>query len=169
MPLRSRFAKPSSISGRGALPAFLVAVTVVAAALAAIGVAISSASVAATGLVVATTFAGAFAVYLIVSERRRHESAEDQLQGEARFLESLVRSMAAVADSEQPGRDSRAHVRRVAQALRRPLGRGASRGDGRGARGTRHSRGHPRPGERRQGADRHARAAPLGSRSRAAT
>jgi signal transduction histidine kinase len=103
MPLRSRFAKQSSISGRGALPAFLVAVTVVAAALAGIGVAVSSASLAAIGLVVATTFAGAFAVYLIVSERRRHESAEDQLQGEARFLESLVRSMAVVADSSSPG------------------------------------------------------------------
>jgi signal transduction histidine kinase len=102
MPLRSRFAKPSSISGRGALPALLVGVTVVAAAFAGIGVAISSASLAAAGLVVATTFAGAFAVYLIVSERRRHESAEDELQGQARFLESLVGSMAAVADSSHP-------------------------------------------------------------------
>jgi signal transduction histidine kinase len=102
MPLRSRFAKPSSISGRGALPALLVGVTVVAAAFAGIGVAISSASLAATGLVVATTFAGAFAVYLIVSERRRHEFAEDELQDQARFLESLVGSMAAVAESSHP-------------------------------------------------------------------
>ena len=101
MPLRSRFAKQSSISGRGALPALLVSVTVVAAAIAGIGVAVSSASVAAIGLVVATTFAGAFSVYLIVSERRRHEFAEDELQGQARFLESLVRSMAVVADSSR--------------------------------------------------------------------
>lgn len=102
MPLRSRFAKQSSISARGALPALLVAATVVAAAAAGIGVAVSSARVAATGLVVATTFAGAFSVYLIVSERRRHEFAEDELQGQARFLESLVRSMAVVADSSSP-------------------------------------------------------------------
>ena len=101
MPLRSRFAKQSSISGRGALPALLVSVTVVAAAIAGIGIAISNATLAAIGLVVATTFAGAFSVYLIVSERRRHEFAEDELQGQARFLESLVRSMAVVADSSR--------------------------------------------------------------------
>jgi signal transduction histidine kinase len=52
---------------------------------------------AATGLIAATSLAGAFAVYLIVSERRRHEYAEDELQAQASFLESLVDSMAAVS------------------------------------------------------------------------
>jgi signal transduction histidine kinase len=47
--------------------------------------------------VTATALAGAFAVYLIVSERRRHESAEDELQAQASFLESLVDSIAAVS------------------------------------------------------------------------
>ncbi len=102
MPLRSRFAKRSSTSA-SALPVVLLAGTVVAAIVGAIGLAISSASVAAAGLIAATTLAGAFAVYLIVSERRRHESAEDELSGQARFLESLVGSMAVVADPTQPG------------------------------------------------------------------
>jgi signal transduction histidine kinase len=52
---------------------------------------------AAIGLITATALAGAFAVYLIVSERRRHEYAEDELQAQASFLESLVDSMAAVS------------------------------------------------------------------------
>ena len=45
----------------------------------------------------ATALAGAFAVYLIVSERQRHETAEDELQAQASFLESLVDSIAAVS------------------------------------------------------------------------
>jgi signal transduction histidine kinase len=52
---------------------------------------------AAAGLVTATALAGAFAVYLIVSERRRHESAEDALQAQTSFLESLVDSIAVVS------------------------------------------------------------------------
>jgi signal transduction histidine kinase len=52
---------------------------------------------AAAGLVTATALAGAFAVYLIVSERRRHESAEDELQAQTSFLESLVDSIAVVS------------------------------------------------------------------------
>jgi len=52
---------------------------------------------AAAGLVTATALAGAFAVYLIVSERRRHESAEDELQAQTSFLESLVDSIAQVS------------------------------------------------------------------------
>src|ERR671925_366898 len=72
MPSRSRFASPSSTRGAGALAAV-------------------------AGLVAAAALAGAFAVYLIVSERRRHESAEDELQAQASFLESLVDSIAAVS------------------------------------------------------------------------
>jgi signal transduction histidine kinase len=93
MPSRSPFAIPSSTRTAGAL----AAATVTAAVAGAIGWATGLFWLAATGLVTATGFAGAFAVYLIVSERRRHESAEDELQAQASFLESLVDSIAAVS------------------------------------------------------------------------
>jgi signal transduction histidine kinase len=70
--------------------------------LGAVGWAVDRASLAAAGLITATTFAGAFAVYLIVSERRRHESAEDELAAQASFLESLVESIAAVSAPLDP-------------------------------------------------------------------
>jgi signal transduction histidine kinase len=93
MPSRSRFASPSSTRSAGAL----AAATVTAAVAGAIGWATSLFWLAAAGLIAATALAGAFAVYLIVSERRRHESAEDELQAQASFLESLVESMAVVS------------------------------------------------------------------------
>jgi signal transduction histidine kinase len=93
MPSRSRFAIPSSTRTAGAL----AAATVTAAVAGAIGWATGLFWLAAASLVTATAFAGAFAVYLIVSERRRHESAEDELQAQASFLESLVDSIAAVS------------------------------------------------------------------------
>ncbi len=87
---------------RRSLPGLLVAATVVAATAGGVGVAIESQSLAAAGLVGATAFAGAFAIFLIVSERRRHESAEDRLQGQARFLESLLSSTAVISASHEP-------------------------------------------------------------------
>jgi signal transduction histidine kinase len=93
MPSRSRFASPSSTRSAGVL----AAATVTAAVVGAVGWATGLFWLAAAGLIVATALAGAFAVYLIVSERRRHESAEDELQAEASFLESLVDSIAAVS------------------------------------------------------------------------
>jgi signal transduction histidine kinase len=93
MPLRSRFASPSSTRTAAAL----AGATVAAAVTGAIGWATAVNWLAAAGLVLATALAGAFAVYLIVSERRRHEYAEDELQAQASFLESLVDSMAAVS------------------------------------------------------------------------
>jgi signal transduction histidine kinase len=77
----------------------LVACTVGAALVGALGLAFGEAAVAAGGLVASTAFFGAFALYLIVSERRRHESAEDELQAQATFLESLVDSIGAVSSS----------------------------------------------------------------------
>ena len=86
MPSRSRSAKQSSISARLGLPGLLVGGHVV------LGRRqrdrarhSSSALTAAIGLVAATAFAGAFAVYLIVSERRRHEDAEDGPPGAGRL------------------------------------------------------------------------------------
>jgi signal transduction histidine kinase len=97
----SRFAKRLSISawwGANAAP-LLVAATTAAALTGAVGLVLDAGSLAAVGLIAATAFAGAFAVYLIVSERRRHESAEGALHAEAAFLESLVDAIAAVSST----------------------------------------------------------------------
>jgi signal transduction histidine kinase len=101
MPLRSLSASRSSISAKN-LPGLLVAATVGCAVICGIGWAVNNETLAAAGLIAATAFAGAFAVYLIVSERRRHESAEDELTAQATFLESLVESIAAVSSPLDP-------------------------------------------------------------------
>lgn len=101
MPLRSPSAKRSSIRRLGA-PVFLVGATCAAAAVGAVGLLFESVSLAAVSLLGVIAFAGAFAVFLIVSERRRHESAEDRLQAQASFLESLVQSIAVVSSSRRP-------------------------------------------------------------------
>ena len=87
---------------RRTLPGLLVAATAAAAVVGGVGLVLESQTLAAVGLGAATGFAGAFAVFLIVSERRRHESAEDRLQGQARFLESLVASVAVISGSHEP-------------------------------------------------------------------
>jgi len=104
MQSRSRFAKRSSISAasRSLVPAFVVA-TVLGAVTGALGLALDNAALTGVGLVVGLSFAGAFAVTLIVQERRRHGVAEDELQAQASFLESLVDSIAAVSSSHEPG------------------------------------------------------------------
>jgi signal transduction histidine kinase len=103
MPSRSRFAKRSSTSADAfGLPAVLVGATVTAAVAGGLGLALESSTLAAVGLVAAIAFAGAFAVYLIVAERRRHQSTEHDLLAQARFLESLVESLGVVSDSRDP-------------------------------------------------------------------
>jgi signal transduction histidine kinase len=77
----------------------LVGCTVGAALIGALGLAFDEPAVAAAGLVASTAFFGGFALYLIVAERRRHEYAEDELQAQATFLESLVDSIAAVSST----------------------------------------------------------------------
>ncbi|MDQ3867868.1 MAG: histidine kinase [Actinomycetota bacterium] len=67
-----------------------------------LGVALESSALAGVGLVAAIAFAGAFAVYLIVAERRRHQSTEHDLLAQARFLGSLVESLGVVSDSRDP-------------------------------------------------------------------
>jgi signal transduction histidine kinase len=81
----------------------LVACTVGAALVGAFGLAFDRFEIAAGGLIASTAFFGAFAVYLIVTERRRHEFAEDELQAQASFLESLVDSIAAVSSTLDAG------------------------------------------------------------------
>ena len=63
------------------------------------GIAVSSAALTIVGLALAVAFAGVLAAYLLVTERRRHEAAEQELTSEARFLESLVETMGAIAGS----------------------------------------------------------------------
>ena len=98
---RSLSASRSSISRKN-VPGLLVAATVACAVLGAVGWAVNREALAGAGLISATAFAGAFAVYLIVSERRRHESAEDELTAQASFLESLVESIAAISSPLDP-------------------------------------------------------------------
>jgi signal transduction histidine kinase len=59
-----------------------------------VGLVVGSRSLTFAGLV--ALLAGLVAAYLIVSERRRHEAAEQELTTEARFLESLVETMGAI-------------------------------------------------------------------------
>ena len=77
----------------------LIGCTVGSALVGALGLAFGEQTVAAGGLVASTAFFGAFALYLIVSERRRHESAEDELQAQASFLETLVDSIGEVSST----------------------------------------------------------------------
>lgn len=67
-----------------------------------LGLALDIFALAVAGVALAAAFAGAFAIYLIVSERRRHEHAEDELQAQASFFESLLGSLAAVSASHEP-------------------------------------------------------------------
>jgi signal transduction histidine kinase len=83
-------------------PAVLAIGTVSCALVGALGWAFGSPLLAAVGLLAAIAVAGAFAVFLIVSERRRHESAEDELAAQASFLESLVESIAVISAPLDP-------------------------------------------------------------------
>jgi signal transduction histidine kinase len=73
----------------------LVGVAAAAAVVAVIGFALSSSWVAFAGLAVAIVGAAGFALHLIVTERRRHEVVEGE-------LESLVESMGAIAGTLDP-------------------------------------------------------------------
>lgn len=67
------------------------------AVLAVLGVVTNTQLAVAVGFALAVAFAALFAADLIITERRRHEAAEEELSEEARFLESLVDSMAKIA------------------------------------------------------------------------
>jgi signal transduction histidine kinase len=90
-----RFAKRSSTRA-----GLLVAAFAAAAVVAVVGLAAGSWALTIVGLAVAVALAGALAAYLLVTERRRHEAAEEELTTEARFLESLVDSMGRIADTD---------------------------------------------------------------------
>jgi signal transduction histidine kinase len=111
MPLRLRFATRSSIrrrlggAGLGdarARAALFVALVAAAALEAVIGVAIGSSWLSLAGLAVAIVAAAGFALNLIVTERRRHEVAEEELTAQSSFLESLIESMGSIAATLDP-------------------------------------------------------------------
>jgi signal transduction histidine kinase len=80
----------------------LVAAVAVAAVVAVLGLAVGSDALAFAGLAAAVAAAGAFALHLIVSERRRHEAVEGELTAQAGFLESLIDSMGTIAATLDP-------------------------------------------------------------------
>jgi signal transduction histidine kinase len=97
MPWRLRFATRSSTRA-----ALLVGIVGVAAVETVVGLALGSSSVAFAGLAVAIIGAAAFALHLIVTERRRHEVAEEELSAQSSFLESLIESMGSIAATLDP-------------------------------------------------------------------
>jgi len=74
-----------------------VAVVAAAALVSLVGLALDSPWLAFFGLGAAIVGAAAFALHLIVTERRRHEVAEEELAAQSSFLESLIESMGSIA------------------------------------------------------------------------
>src|SRR5438067_1545054 len=109
--LRLRFAKRSSTRA-----GLLVLAFAAAAVLAIVAVSIGSGALAVAGLAVAVGLAGAVAAYLIVTERRRHEAAEQELTSEARFLESLVETMGSIAGNAEVLERTRQEAERLFEA-----------------------------------------------------
>lgn len=94
----------------------LVLALAAGAVVAVIGLAMGSHTVAFIGLAVAVALAGLVASYLIVTERRRHEEAERELTSEARFLESLVETMGAIAGNRDVLEQTRQEAERLFEA-----------------------------------------------------
>ena len=95
-----------------------------AAVLAIVAVSVGSGAFAVAGLAVAVALAGAVAAYLIVTERRRHEAAEQELTSEARFLESLVETMGSIAGNADVLERTRQEAERLFEARARLLAPG---------------------------------------------
>ncbi len=89
--------------------------------MAVVGVALGSGALTVVGLALAVAFAGVVAAYLIVTERRRHEAAEQELTSEARFLESLVETMGSIAGSADVLERTREEAERLFEARARLL------------------------------------------------
>jgi signal transduction histidine kinase len=96
MRLRLRFEKQSST--RGALLVALVGGVWLSAA----GFAVDEQVLLGAGLMLTAVSAGALALHLIASERRRHDRIHETLASQASFLESLVESMSAIAATSDP-------------------------------------------------------------------
>jgi signal transduction histidine kinase len=106
-----RFAKRSSTRAGLLVLAFAGAAVLALAALA-----IGSGALTVVGLALAVALAGVVAAYLIVTERRRHEAAEQELTSEARFLESLVETMGSIAGDADVLERTREEAERLFEA-----------------------------------------------------
>jgi signal transduction histidine kinase len=116
----------SRLSAPSTRAAVLAGAFAAMAVLAVLGVVTNTNLAVAVGFALAVAFAALFAADLIVTERRRHEIAEEELSTEARFLESLVDSMAKIAAAG----DVLEQTRREAESLftaRAEMLRGGSR------------------------------------------
>src|SRR5438105_6889594 len=113
---RLRFAKRSSTRAGLLVLAFAAAGVLAVAALA-----IGNGVLTAVGLALTVALAGVAAAYLIVSERRRHEAAEQELTSEARFLESLVETMGSIAGDADVLERTRQEAERLFEARARLL------------------------------------------------
>jgi len=82
----------------------------------AVALALGNSVVTDVGLALAIALAGVVAAYLIVTERRRHEAAEEELTSEARFLESLVETMGSIAGSADVLERTRQEAERLFEA-----------------------------------------------------
>jgi signal transduction histidine kinase len=114
-----RFAKRSSTRAGLLVLAFAAAAVLAVAAIAA-----GSNALTLAGLAVAIALAGVVAAYLIVTERRRHEAAEQELTSEARFLESLVETMGSIVGSVDVLERTREEAERLFEARARLLAPG---------------------------------------------
>jgi signal transduction histidine kinase len=99
----------------------LVLAFAAAAVFAIVALAAGSHTLALAGLALAIALGGLAAAYLIVSERRRHEAAEEELTGEARFLESLVETMGSIAGHADVLERTRQEAERLFEARARLL------------------------------------------------
>jgi signal transduction histidine kinase len=94
----------------------LVLAFAAAAVVTVVGLALGSWALTIVGLALAVALAGALAAYLLVTERRRHEAAEEELTSEARFLESLVETMGSIAGSADVLERTREEAERLFEA-----------------------------------------------------
>ena len=117
--MRLRFAKRSSTRAGLLVLAFAAAVLLAVVALAA-----DSHPLAIAGLALTIALAGVVAAFLIVTERRRHEAAEQELTSEARFLESLVETMGSIAGGAEVLERTRQEAERLFEARVLLLGPG---------------------------------------------
>jgi signal transduction histidine kinase len=102
----------------------LVLAFAAAAALVVIALAVGSHPLLLVALAVAIVLAGIVAAYLLVTERRRHEAAEQELTSEARFLESLVETMGSIAGGADVLERTRQEAERLFEARAKLLSPG---------------------------------------------
>src|SRR5207237_6282392 len=107
---------PRAIQSTATTSWLLAAAFGVAAVITVVGLAIGAPAVITVGLALAVAAAASLAAYLIFAERRRHEAAELELTSEARFLESLVDSMAAIAGADDVLIETRAQAAQLCEA-----------------------------------------------------